>query len=419
MKKTKILILALTLIFVITGGVLYAAYGNSQIADQARADNVGKIAGLQEKMDALFLTKVADQAMLDNMRQQVRDYFEAEWPRWLEITKMLGKTEGKTDEEMYDYQWENFWNPKFENYYLVTQLSTSKYLLQYAEDKVFSYLFSDMRYWAGERYHYMDGTVSRWTDGYRLPSILITEETRAFLRDIDTLEEMLLERGETEVVDAKLFSLTPTLPVLYIRCSGNEYFIKLSDTPNPQFEPQTLHTTVDAINTVFSKGDIETINKAKATKPAYDIEGEALMADGIIQGNENGLDPLKPLSRIEAATIIVRALGYENEPTSGNSQFTDIPNDNWGAKYANIAKDKGISQGVGDGKFAPNELVTDNQFATFVLRAAETGEFDWRQAIDMLIERGIITTEQAETMDFFTRGDMAKIIYEARAKGLM
>jgi hypothetical protein len=88
-------------------------------------------------------------------------------------------------------------------------------------------------------------------------------------------------------------------------------------------------------------------------------------------------------------------------------------------RYANIAADKGITQGVGDNKFAPDDLVTDNQFATLVLRSANEPEFDWQNAINLLIEKGIITAEQAENMDLFTRGDMAKIIYETRQKGLI
>lgn len=297
--------------------------------------------------------------------------------------------------------------------------------MKYAEGGVFPYLFSDVRYWAddGKRFRENGNLITYWdNDNNKFPRFLLLDNAKNFLRDISTLEEMLLERGETEVVDVKLFTPTEGLSLFYIKCGGNEYILKLFENTYvdvstgeftsafiPQVELLELHTTLEIVQEIASKGVSRLANNVKITKPAYDIEGEALMADGIIQGNENGLDPLKPLSRIEAATIIVRTLGYENEPTSGNSQFTDIPNDNWGAKYANIAKDKGISQGVGDGKFAPNELVTDNQFATFVLRAAETGEFDWRQAINMLIERGIITTEQAETMDFFTRGDRQKL----------
>lgn len=69
---------------------------------------------------------------------------------------------------------------------------------------------------------------------------------------------------------------------------------------------------------------------------------------------------------------------------------------------------------------SPNDLVTDNQFATLMLKTAgipavNTPEFDWHTCID----KGIITVEDARTMDFFTRGDMAKIIYEARVKGIL
>ena len=122
---------------------------------------------------------------------------------------------------------------------------------------------------------------------------------------------------------------------------------------------------------------------------------------------------LKPLTRIEATAILVRAMGYEDVQTSETSYFTDIQSDNWGAKYANIAKDKGIASGIGDDMFAPNDTITASQFATLILR--NMGENpDWQTAINTFVERGLITSEQADKMDLFTRGDMAKIIYEAK-----
>ena len=75
-------------------------------------------------------------------------------------------------------------------------------------------------------------------------------------------------------------------------------------------------------------------------------------------------------------------------------------------------------KGVGDDMFAPDERVTAEQFATMVLRAGNYGEFDWQQALDILIQNGLLAEEDTADMDFFTRGDMAKIIYEAREKGL-
>ena len=54
-----------------------------------------------------------------------------------------------------------------------------------------------------------------------------------------------------------------------------------------------------------------------------------------------------------------------------------------------------------------------------VLRASGAAEFNWEQALSLLIEQNIITQDNANTMDFFTRGDMAKIIYEAKAKDFL
>lgn len=155
------------------------------------------------------------------------------------------------------------------------------------------------------------------------------------------------------------------------------------------------------------------------TKPTYEAEMSCLMEAGLLQGTDKGADPLKPLSRMEATTILVRALGLENEPVSAESQFADVEQGSWGVKYANIALAQGITNGVGDGKFAPEERISAEQFGTLVLRSSGQTDFDWTQAVNILIERGIITQEQADTMDLFTRADMAKIIYEARENGLL
>ena len=85
---------------------------------------------------------------------------------------------------------------------------------------------------------------------------------------------------------------------------------------------------------------------------------------------------------------------------------------------AENANKLGIVKGVGDNKFAPDRGVTLEEFATMALRAAGEQDFDWEKAAEILTERGIITEEQTKTMDLFTRGDMAKIIYEAREHGM-
>ena len=153
-------------------------------------------------------------------------------------------------------------------------------------------------------------------------------------------------------------------------------------------------------------------------KEVYQAEAESLQAEGFLKGTEKGLDLLKPLTRVEAATMLLRAMGEPETTESAVMTFSDVSTEHWGYGAVENAYRLGLVNGVGDGKFAPEENVTAPQFATMILRAADTEEFNWEQAVDIMIEQGILTKEETTTMDFFTRGDMAKMIYEARENNL-
>ena len=158
---------------------------------------------------------------------------------------------------------------------------------------------------------------------------------------------------------------------------------------------------------------------SQLVKPTYESEAESLQSEGMLKGNENGLDLLKPLSRIESAAMLLRAKGESENADTAVQTFTDVPQSHWGYGAAQKAYSLGIVNGVGDDKFAPEKTVTAEEFCTMLLRSAGESEFDWKQALNMLIERNIITEEESKTMDFFTRGDMAKILYDAKQNGLL
>jgi hypothetical protein len=399
------------------------------------------VAGLQEKMDALWLKNNVSQAEIDEMNQQYEaQLYEQFWnanglgpSEWYWI-QQSGKyrTESHTAEDEYQAYLGRSDKPDYDSAILTTRLNTSRYALQYANADSFDYLFSDQQYWAvglpktnyGVLMFTEDCSIALSEDG-----IPISQEAFTFLKNVTQAGELLAEKGERNVVDVKIFSLSHMMSFLYLKCENTEYVVKLyahsgSEILLPQIEPFKLYLVSEMIQAVTEKeiGWIrlqQYAQKVVEVKPTYETEGEALMQEGLIQGTEKGYDPLKPLNRIEATTILVRALGLENEQVSETPEFSDVEAGSWGVKYANIAKAQGLSNGVGDNKFAPDDLVTDNQFATLLLRAVDEPEFDWQTAIQILIERGIITAEQAETMDLFTRGDMAKIIYEAKQKGLI
>lgn len=315
---------------------------------------------------------------------------------------------------------------------LISAINMNKYLMQYSEENSISYLLSKNTVFKVRRNKNEYGTAVFSAEGQAINDaemltkyVGIADDNIFSYISSRQLRDDIAAKGEVEVQDIKIFGLG-YLTVLYIKCESNEYLVKLYDNNDnilPNIKSYVLYKAnelLSAFNDAEIKSSVYSQDLAMsvlATKPTYATEAESLQADGLLKGNEKGLDLLKPLTRIEATAILVRAMGYENVQTSNTSYFTDIQSDNWGAKYANIAKDKGIASGVGDSMFAPNNTITASQFATLILR--NMGENpDWQTAIDTFVERGLITSEQAEKMDLFTRGDMAKIIYEAKQQNM-
>ncbi len=331
----------------------------------------------------------------------------------------------------------------------VYYLNGNSYANQYANSDCLEYLISDDYFLIMKGYNYKindynktetvtdwprrygsDGTsesYERFTGEYGYSGGL-SDGYYEFLENIAEIKSILSQNNISQIDDMKVVVTGKESTCLYIKSSDNEYLIRLytgqyynPEKDNPynknedwvsELELFKLYNAKDFFKTVADK-----MGEMNKVKPTYETEAESLQADGLLKGNENGLDLLKPLTRIEATAILVRAMGYEDAQTSGTSYFADIQSDNWGAKYANIAKDKGIAAGVGDDKFAPNDAITASQFATLILR--NMGESpDWQTAINTFVERGLITSEQAEKMDLFTRGDMAKIIFEAKQKNM-
>ncbi|RKD33504.1 S-layer homology domain-containing protein [Thermohalobacter berrensis] len=111
---------------------------------------------------------------------------------------------------------------------------------------------------------------------------------------------------------------------------------------------------------------------------ASDIEGhkyedavKRLNALGLVQGDDRGFAPDDTITRAEFATLVVRALGYEEvaEVSKGATNFTDVPATHWASGYINIASSMGLINGYGDGQFGPEDQITYEQAITLMVRA--------------------------------------------------
>ena len=103
---------------------------------------------------------------------------------------------------------------------------------------------------------------------------------------------------------------------------------------------------------------------------AYYYEAVKWAAEkGITGGVGNGLfAPNQPCTRAQIVTFLWRAAG---SPTPKHmSSFADVPADAFYAKAVAWAVENGITGGTGDGKFSPDATCTRAQSVTFLYRAA-------------------------------------------------
>lgn len=96
---------------------------------------------------------------------------------------------------------------------------------------------------------------------------------------------------------------------------------------------------------------------------------EDLASRGIINGiGEDVFAPDDNMTRAQFAAIVVRGLGL---PEKVGEHFADVPGDKWYAKVIGTANVYGIISGRGDGLFDPEGLITRQEAAAMVTRAAK------------------------------------------------
>jgi hypothetical protein len=96
---------------------------------------------------------------------------------------------------------------------------------------------------------------------------------------------------------------------------------------------------------------------------------EALASRGIILGYDTGyFGPNDTMTRAQFATIVVKALGL---PTAKTGNFKDVPASAWFAPYVGTAYTYGIVNGKSATAFDPNGLITRQEAAAMVARAAK------------------------------------------------
>lgn len=180
-----------------------------------------------------------------------------------------------------------------------------------------------------------------------------------------TANRRYAERGDTVTITVKpddgfkLDDLTVT--------DKNGKELKLTDKGNGKYT-FTMPASKVEIKATFAK-EIETSPFSDVSTSAYYYEAVKWAQEkGITGGIGNGLfGPNQPCTRAQIVTFLWRAAGSPEPKTM--SSFADVSTDAYYAKAVAWAVENGITTGTGDGKFSPDATCTRAQSVTFLFRA--------------------------------------------------
>ena len=180
-----------------------------------------------------------------------------------------------------------------------------------------------------------------------------------------TANRRYAERGDTVTITVKpddgfkLDDLTVT--------DKNGKELKLTDKGNGKYT-FTMPASKVEINATFAK-EIETSPFSDVSTSAYYYEAVKWAQEkGITGGIGNGLfGPNQPCTRAQIVTFLWRAAGSPVVNYAMN--MTDVAEDAYYAEAVRWALSEGITTGTGDGKFSPDTTCTRAQSVTFLFRA--------------------------------------------------
>ena len=181
-----------------------------------------------------------------------------------------------------------------------------------------------------------------------------------------TANRRYAERGDTVTITVKPDDGFKLDDLTVTDKNGKE--LKLTDKGNGKYT-FTMPASKVEVNATFVK-EVETSPFSDVSTSAYYYEAVKWAQEkGITGGVGNGLfGPNQPCTRAQIVTFLWRAAG--SPAPKDMSSFADVPADAFYAKAVAWAVENGITSGTSDGKFSPDATCTRAQSVTFLYRAS-------------------------------------------------
>ncbi len=177
-----------------------------------------------------------------------------------------------------------------------------------------------------------------------------------------------------------------------------------------------LFSYVLALTLLVSTMSVAFAAPADVTDKSEQQAVDVLMALGVVDGYEDGTyKPARVVTRAEMAKLVVTALGFDALAAGSTNDFTDVAKNHWAAGDIGVCVGLGIVEGYGDGTFGPENPVKYSEAATMLVRAlgwtddAIGGTWPTNyvsKAMALKIFKGVDYKNEGAV-----RGDVAELIY--------
>ena len=210
----------------------------------------------------------------------------------------------------------------------------------------------------------INALVRRSSGGSSSPSYSVTTPSKTENGTV-TVNPKSASKGSTVTITAKPDSGYQLDDLTVTDKNGKE--LKLTDKGNGKYTFTMPASKVEVNATFVKEVEISPFSDVSASNYYYEAVKWA-QEKGITGGIGNGLfGPNQPCTRAQIVTFLWRAAGSP-EPKSMSS-FSDVSTDSYYAKAVAWAVENGITTGTGDGKFSPDATCTRAQSVTFLFRA--------------------------------------------------
>ena len=211
----------------------------------------------------------------------------------------------------------------------------------------------------------INALVRRSSGGSSSPSYSVTTPSKTENGTV-TVSPRSAEKGDTVTITAKPDSGYQLDDLTVTDKNGNE--LKLTDKGNGKYI-FTMPASKVTVSATFAP-------EKSAADYFADVPANSYYADAVLWSAKNGITggignglfgPNQPCTRAQIVTFLWRAAGSP-EPKAMSS-FSDVSADSYYAKAVAWAVENGITTGTGDGKFSPDATCTRAQSVTFLFRA--------------------------------------------------